>query len=135
MRELYLKPFEIAVKEGEAYGIMSSLNRIGAQWCGGSYALLTQLLREEWGFDGMVITDPYMNLTGTGYMNPNPVVYAGNDELLCMVWPLRKLPLAAFMKRVYQNDPIGYGEALRRCVKNICAAKMRTNAFLTTIGQ
>ena len=49
MRELYLKPFEIAVKEGEAYGIMSSLNRIGAQWCGGSYALLTQLLREEWG--------------------------------------------------------------------------------------
>ena len=133
MRELYLKPFEIAVKEGEAYGIMSSLNRIGAQWCGGSYALLTQLLREEWGFDGMVITDAYMKLTGTGYMNPNLAVYAGNDELLCMVWPLRKLPLVASMKRAYRNDPIGYGEALRKCVKNICVAKMRTNAFLTPL--
>ena len=58
-----------------------------------------------------------------------------NDELLCMVWPLRKLPLVASMKRAYRNDPIGYGEALRKCVKNICVAKMRTNAFLTTIGQ
>lgn len=134
MRELHLKPFEIAVKEGEAYGIMSSLNRIGAQWCGGSYALLTKLLREEWGFDGMVITDAYMNLTGTGYMNPNLAVYAGNDELLCMAWFLRKLPLVASMKRAYQNDPIGYGEALRKCVRNICVAKMRTNAFLTTIA-
>lgn len=83
----------------------------------------------------MVITDAYMNLTGTGYMNPNLAVYAGNDELLCMVWPLRKLPLVASMKRAYRNDPIGYGEALRKCVKNICVAKMRTNAFLTTIGQ
>lgn len=133
MRELYLKPFEIAVKEGGASGMMSGLNRIGTQWCGGSYALLTELLREEWGFDGMVITDAYMNLTGAGYMNPNLAVYAGNDELLCMVWPLRKLPLVSSMKRAYQNDPIGYGEALRKCVKNICVAKMRTNAFLGTI--
>ncbi len=39
------------------------------------------------------------------------------------------------MKRAYRNDPIGYEEALRKCVKNICVAKMRTNAFLTTIGQ
>ena len=52
-----------------------------------------------------------------------------------LVWPLRKLPLVASMKRAYRNDPIGYGEALRKCVKNICVAKMRTNAFLTTIGQ
>lgn len=48
MREIYLKPFEIAVKEGETLGVMSSFNRIGARWAGGDYRLLTQILRNEW---------------------------------------------------------------------------------------
>ncbi|HIT53832.1 MAG TPA: glycoside hydrolase family 3 C-terminal domain-containing protein [Candidatus Fimivicinus intestinavium] len=130
MRELYLKPFEIAVKEADASGMMSGLNRIGTDWCGGSYALLTQLLREEWGFEGIVVTDFYLNFTGKGYMNPNLAVYAGNDELLCMLWSVRKIVLEPSMKQAYERDPIGYGEALRRCAKNICMVKMRTNAFL-----
>ena len=52
MREIYLYPFEIAVKEGGATGMMSSFNRLGMKWAGGSYALLTQVLRDEWGFHG-----------------------------------------------------------------------------------
>jgi beta-glucosidase len=57
MREIYLRPFEYAVKQGGSTAVMSSFNRIGATWAGGSSALLVDLLREEWGFRGMVLTD------------------------------------------------------------------------------
>lgn len=57
MREIYLKPFEIAVKEGGSTGVMASMNRIGYRYARGSYALLTTVLRDEWGFRGAVITD------------------------------------------------------------------------------
>lgn len=57
MRELYLKPFEIAVREADALAMMASMNRIGARWTGGSYGLMTATLREEWGFNGFVVTD------------------------------------------------------------------------------
>lgn len=56
-RENYLRPFEIAVKEGGATGIMTAFNNIGAVWAGADYAMCTQILREEWGFKGNVITD------------------------------------------------------------------------------
>lgn len=57
LRELYLKPFEITVKQGGATGVMGSMNRIGYRMTVGSYPLMTQVLREEWGFQGGVITD------------------------------------------------------------------------------
>ena len=56
MREIYLKPFELAVKEGGSTGVMASMNRIGYRFTRGSYALLTTVLRDEWGFRGAVIT-------------------------------------------------------------------------------
>ena len=59
LREIYLKSFEIAVKVGDANAIMAAYNRIGATWCGGSYALMTGVLREEWGFKGSVVTDAW----------------------------------------------------------------------------
>lgn len=81
IRELYLKPFEICVKEGDATGIMSSFNRIGIVWSGGSRALCTDVLRGEWGFEGAIITDFYMNW-GSTYMNAMEGVLAGNDLYL-----------------------------------------------------
>ena len=75
MRELYFKPFEIAVKDGGTTAIMSSFNRIGSTWAGGSYNLLTRLLRDEWGFKGMVITD--FNLKD--YMNVDQMLRAGGS--------------------------------------------------------
>lgn len=78
IREIYLKAFEIPVKEGETTAIMSSFNRIGTVWAGGNYDLLTTVLREEWGFDGMVITDYFMG----GYMNQDQALRAGNDLML-----------------------------------------------------
>lgn len=97
IRELYLKPFEMAVKnismevpylsddEGTigvatigAGGVMSSFNRIGATWAGGSQALMTDVLRTEWGFEGFAISD--FNLYS--YMNPNQGISAGTDLTL-----------------------------------------------------
>ena len=75
MRELYFRPFELAVKEGGTTAMMSSFNRIGGEWAGGSYRLLTEILREEWGFEGMVITD--FNLKS--YMNVDQMLRAGGD--------------------------------------------------------
>lgn len=59
MREIYVRPFELDVKVGETRAMMSSLNRIGYEWAGGSYGLLTQMLRDEWGFNGNVVTDSF----------------------------------------------------------------------------
>ena len=97
IREIYLKPFELAIKdvsldvryiaddEGTieettvgALGIMSSFNRIGATWAGGSEALMTDVLRSEWGFEGFAISD--FNLYP--YMNPNQSISAGTDLTL-----------------------------------------------------
>ena len=75
MRELYLKAFEIAVKEGEARGLMTSFNRIGYEWAGGSYRLVTTILRNEWGFRGSVICDFHTDF----YMDSKQMLYAGGD--------------------------------------------------------
>lgn len=78
LRELYLKPFEIAVKEGGANAVMSSFNNLGCIWTGANYALLTEILREEWGFQGTVLTDWSMG-GAPGTMNPRQGIRAGND--------------------------------------------------------
>jgi beta-glucosidase len=75
LREIYLKPFEYSVKEGETTGMMSSFNRIGTVWAGGDYRLLTEVLREEWGFRGTVISD----FNTGGHMSPKQMIYAGGD--------------------------------------------------------
>jgi beta-glucosidase len=97
MRELYLKPFEIAVKGDDdptqvatakadgltsykgTMGIMSSFNRIGTRWTGGDYRLLTEILRNEWGFKGLVICD---YKTDNSFMDSRQMLYAGNDLIL-----------------------------------------------------
>lgn len=75
MREIYFLPFEMVVKDGGTTAMMSSFNRIGTTWAGSSYALLTELLRDEWGFRGMVITD--YNLKD--YMHTDRMIRAGGD--------------------------------------------------------
>lgn len=79
MRELYLRPFEMAVKEGKSKGLMTSFNRIGTTWAGGDYRLCTTVLRKEWGFVGSVICDFH---TGA-YMDSKQMLYAGGDLNLC----------------------------------------------------
>ena len=129
LREIYLEPFEISVKDGNAKGIMSAYNRIGAEWCGGSKALITDLLREEWGFDGFVITDASIDLTGEGYLDPALAVYARNSGILTMLYVVSAPQTILSLKLAYMNDPIGMGNAMRLCVYDICRMKMETAAF------
>lgn len=81
MREIYLKGFELAVKDGGARGMMSSFNRLGTTCAAESYALLTTVLRDEWGFRGTVITDCILQLS---YIRADRAVRAGNDLMLSL---------------------------------------------------
>jgi beta-glucosidase len=114
-REIYLKPFEIAVKEGDSHGVMSSFNRIGTTWTGGSYALLTNVLRGEWGFMGMVLTD--FN-TGPAYMNANQMLLAGGD-----------INLATDVKPNITDMNASLATALQRAAKNILYVQAHSNAM------
>lgn len=79
IRETYLKPFEMSVKEGGAQAVMSSFNYIGNTYAGADSALLQTVLRGEWGFKGFVLTDYF---GGYGYQNADQEVRAGNDSML-----------------------------------------------------
>lgn len=80
LRELYLAPFEESVKSGETLGVMNAFNRIGTKWCGANYELLTDVLRGEWGFVGMVLTDYYGVY---GYQDSDRLIRNGGD--FCLV--------------------------------------------------
>jgi beta-glucosidase len=64
LREIYLRPFELAVREGGSRGIMTSYNRVNGRWCTEQPELIAGILRDEWGFDGFVVTD-WFGVTGT----------------------------------------------------------------------
>lgn len=78
-REIYLRPFEIAVKQGGTTAMMASVDRVGSVRASGSYALLTEVLRNEWGFRGSVITDYYQ---GGDVHDADENIRAGNDLML-----------------------------------------------------
>ena len=79
IREIYLKPFEMSVKEGGAQAVMSSFNYIGYTYAGASNNLLNTVLRDEWGFKGFVLTDYF---GGYGYQNADQEIRNGNDSML-----------------------------------------------------
>lgn len=78
LRELYLKPFEITIKQGGASGVMGSMNRIGFRRTVGSYALMTTVLRDEWGFEGGVVTD----FVTYGSADADQILAAGTNLIL-----------------------------------------------------
>ena len=118
MREIYLKPFEMAVKNGGAKGMMSSFNRLGMTWAGGSYPLLTSVLRDEWGFEGMVITDYSLNT----YTHVDEMIRAGGD-----------LFLTQDTKKFYKDDDATQIALLRQATKNILYTVVNSNAMNTEI--
>ena len=80
IREIYLKPFEMSVKDADCHAVMSSFNYIGNRWAGGCKELLNDVLRGEWGFVGFVETD-YFGVYG--YMTADQAVRNGGDLMLC----------------------------------------------------
>lgn len=118
LREIYLKPFEYTVKLGETRGVMTSFNRIGTRWTGGDYRLLTEILRNEWGFNGLVICD--FN-TIPQYMIPRMMFYAGGS-----------LDLATQQSAMWTDcDTSDAGDAivLMRAVKDVMYALVNSNAM------
>ncbi|MBQ6757352.1 MAG: glycoside hydrolase family 3 C-terminal domain-containing protein [Oscillospiraceae bacterium] len=81
MREIYLKPFEIAVKVGGATGVMESWAYIGNIWVGECSALNKTILRDEWGFRGFIVSDFFRN-NGHGFMNADEALANGVDAML-----------------------------------------------------
>jgi len=80
IREIYLRPFEMSVKDADSHAVMSSFNYIGNRWAGGCSELLKNVLRGEWGFVGFVETD-YFGVYG--YMTADQGVRNGSDLMLC----------------------------------------------------
>ena len=122
IRELYLRPFEITVKEGKVTGAMSSFVHIGYKWCGGNPELLEQVLRKEWGFVGVVTTDAVLGK----FMDANLALHNGND-LMLSVMPAGN---RRYMDELYAKDPVGVTKGLQERMHNFCYALVNdTNLF------
>ena len=118
LREIYARGFELYVDLG-GLGIMSSFNCVGSWWAGANKALLTTLLREEWGFHGVVVTD----YAGPDYMATNIGLRAGND-----LW-LNKASVSA--SSTYSATPHDATILMRRAAKNILYACAHSNNVWT----
>lgn len=135
LREIYLKSFEIAVKEGNAQSVMTSYNPVNGFWTASAYDLNTTILRKEWGFDGIVMTDWWacMNDVTEGgecsRLRTADMVRAQND--IYMVVNNNGAELNSYGDDTIEALGAGrltIGE-LQRCVMNICGFLMRTPAF------
>ena len=119
-REIYLQAFEYPIVEANAFGVMTSFNRMGAVWAGGDYNLITGIMRGEWGMDGFVVTDFSNN---NNYMDVIQGVLAGGDGWDCNAdgkW-IPKL-------EKYENDP-QVVSAMRESVKHILYTVANSNAM------
>ena len=120
MRELYLRPFEMAVKEGKTRGLMTSFNRIGTTWAGGDYRLVTKVLRDEWGFKGSVICD--FHTSANDYMDSKQMLYAGGDLNL------------AGQEQVYLTEGSGEGNVSSSNKKDVILLRNASHNLLYSIA-
>ena len=111
LRELYLRPYETCVKEAEAAGIMTSTVRLGIELCSASDTLLNRLLREEWGFRGLVTTD-----SSLAWINAELSVKNGCS----LMFDAGEHSSQVTLRRAYSKDPIGTAWSLRDAVHDIC---------------
>ncbi len=118
IREIYLRPFEMCVKNVAHTAVMSSFNYIGNRWAGGSASLLKTVLRDEWGFDGFVLTD-YFGVYG--YMSSDQAIRNGTD---CM---LVNYPTAT--NNVQFRETNGAQQAMRDASKNILYTVVNSRAY------
>ena len=125
LREIYLKGFELAVKEGQTVGVMSTYGAINGIWTAGNYDLLTTVLRDEWGFDGIVMTDWWAQMNDEGaapaVKNLAAMVRAQNDLYMVVS---DSLTHEDNLQESLESGVITRGELLR-CAKNIFSVMLR----------
>ena len=111
LREIYLRGFEICVREGNAKSVMTSYNKVNGVYSPNSYDLCTKMLRNEWGFDGVVMTDWFS--TNKGQAGNALAMKAGND-LIMPGGSYHKKELLKSLQRGVCSE-----EDLRRCCANV----------------
>ncbi|MCC8128379.1 MAG: glycoside hydrolase family 3 C-terminal domain-containing protein [Clostridiales bacterium] len=118
MREIYLRPFEISVKEGGSLAVMSSFNYIGNRWAGGTSELCQTVLRDEWGFEGFVETD-YFGVYG--YMSADQAVRNGTDLML--------VNYATTTSEMQFTETAGAQQALRQAAHRILYVTVNSRTY------
>lgn len=119
LREIYFKQFQKVVQEGKTVSLMESFNRIGCTWAGGDYALCTELLRNEWGFEGNVETD--LNFADPeGWMNFRSGLAGGTDQWLLV---------GQGNLKDYVEDDLNLAYEIRNACHRILYAASRTSAM------
>lgn len=137
LREIYLKAFEIAVKEGDAYFIMTTYGALNGLWTAGNYDLLTVILRKEWGFNGAVMTDWWAKINDEGEpasrTNTAAMIRAQNDLYMVVSDSASNsgddnLPESLLQGNVTRAQLI-------RAAKNICKAILRSPVMARSLGR
>ena len=118
IREIYLKPFEMCVKDAGCEAVMSSFNYIGNRWAGGTAALCKTVLRDEWGFQGFVETD-YFGVYG--YMSADQAIRNGTDLML--------VAYQTETNNVQFRETNGAQRAMRDAAHNILFVTVNSRAY------
>ena len=137
LREIYLKGFEMAVKDGGAYSVMTTYGAVNGIWTAGNYDLVTVILREEWGFQGIAMTDWWAKINEDGaeasMQNTGIMVRAQNDLYMVTQNPEknsnRDNSASALKKGIVTRGEFG------RCAANICQVLMRSPVMDRFLGR
>ncbi len=121
LREIYLKGFEMAVKEAAPGAVMSSYNKVNGMYVNNSYDLLTKVLRNEWGFEGLVMTDWFA--TGKDVGSHVSAIGAGND----LIMPGSRAAVKEIVKAV--EDGALEAEDVKRCAANVLKGVLSSRIY------
>ena len=136
LREIYLKGYEIAVKEGKARSIMTTYGPINGIWTAGNFDLCTVILREEWGYKGMVMTDWWATSNWDGEAaekaNRAPMVRAQNDVYMCCADAKEDILFDNVKEKLQSGEITRYD--LQRNAKNILGFILESPAMLREMG-
>lgn len=137
LREIYMKGFEMAVRSGYADSIMTTYGLVNGLYTAGSYDLNTAILRNEWGFTGVVMTDWWASINRRGEEPTRndfaTMIQAQNDMYMCCPDGSKNMSDDNVMEAL-QDGRIERAE-LQRIAKNVCNFAMNTNAFLRLVGE
>ena len=132
LREIYLKGFEIAVKEGGARSVMTTYGSVNGLWTAGSYDLCTTILRNEWGFDGIVMTDWWAKANYEGHQAEVPVkapMVAAQNDIYMVVNDAKANPEKDDVEEMLHAGKLTLGE-LQRNAGNILGFLLKSPSIL-----
>ncbi len=137
LREIYLKGFEIAIKEGGAYSVMTAYGAVNGLWTSGSYDLCTTILRKQWGYQGIVMTDWWANANVEGEKptreNKASMIAAQNDLYMCVSDSVANMENDNVKTKLEAGEINRY--ELQRNASNILKFIMRSPVMLHELGR